>query len=144
MPSNEIYLGMQTGALDAAVTSSTSLISFRLDELARSLTAGRGRSFWFMLEPILIAKSTLEALTPSQQVIVREVGAELEADGTNAAKKDDDEAISVYAAKGANVHELTEEHIEQWRALARETAWKDFAAKSKRAEELLKLAQAAF
>ena len=64
MPSNEIYLGMQTGALDAAVTSSTSLISFRLDELTKNLTAGRGRSFWFMLEPILIAKSTLEALTP--------------------------------------------------------------------------------
>ena len=41
MPSNEIYIGMQTGALDAAVTSSTSLISFRLEELSKSLTAAR-------------------------------------------------------------------------------------------------------
>ena len=42
MPSNEIYLGMQTGALDAAMTSSTSLISFRLEELAKALTTARG------------------------------------------------------------------------------------------------------
>ena len=35
MPSNEIYIGMQTSALDAAMTSSTSLISFRLEELAK-------------------------------------------------------------------------------------------------------------
>lgn len=32
VPSNEIYAAMQTGSLDAAVTSSTSLISFRLEE----------------------------------------------------------------------------------------------------------------
>jgi len=30
VPSDEIYPAMQTGSLDAAVTSSTSLISFRL------------------------------------------------------------------------------------------------------------------
>jgi TRAP-type C4-dicarboxylate transport system substrate-binding protein len=31
MPSNETYAAMQTGAADAIVTSSTSLISFRLE-----------------------------------------------------------------------------------------------------------------
>ena len=34
------------------------------------------------------------------------------------------------------------EHIEKWKALARETAWKDFANKSKRNAELMKLAEA--
>jgi TRAP-type C4-dicarboxylate transport system substrate-binding protein len=142
MPSNEVYIGMQTGALDAAVTSSTSLISFRLEELTKNLTSGRGRSYWFMLEPILIAKSTLQTLTPEQQKVVREVGADLEPFGTEAAKQDDAEVEKVYKAKGAQVHELTEEHIEKWRALARDTAWKDFAAKTKKAAELLKLAEA--
>ena len=37
-PSNELYAAMQTGACDAAITSSTSLISFRLEEVAKSLT----------------------------------------------------------------------------------------------------------
>src|SRR5215471_997724 len=34
-PSNELYAAMQTGACDAAITSSTSLISFRLEEVAK-------------------------------------------------------------------------------------------------------------
>jgi len=140
--SNEIYIGMQTGALEAAVTSSTSLISFRLEELSENLTASRGRSFWFMLEPLLIAKSTLQALTPEQQKIVREVGSELEPFGTAAAKQDDEEVAKVYAAKGVKVHDLKEEHIEKWRTLARDTAWKDFATRSKKAADLLKLAEA--
>ena len=140
--SNEIYIGMQTGALDAAVTSSTSLISFRLEELSKNLTTGRGRSFWFMLEPILMAKSTFQALTPEQQKVVREVGAELEPFGTEAAKQDDEEVAKVYAAKGVKVHDLTDEHMEKWRVLARDTAWKQFAAKSKKAADMLKLAEA--
>jgi len=40
VPSNEIYTAMQTGACDAGITSSTSLISFRLEEVAKSLTSG--------------------------------------------------------------------------------------------------------
>jgi len=39
LPSNEIYAAMQTGAMDAALTSSTSLISFRLEEDSKFLTS---------------------------------------------------------------------------------------------------------
>ncbi|MDB5545680.1 MAG: Twin-arginine translocation pathway signal [Hyphomicrobiales bacterium] len=50
LPSNELYAAMQTGACDAGLTSSTSLISFKLEEVAKHLTTGRGGSYWFMLE----------------------------------------------------------------------------------------------
>ncbi len=140
--SNDIYVDMQNGALDAAATSSTSLISFRVAELAKSLTTGRGRSFWFMLEPLLISKTALQALTPDQQKIVREVGAEMEPFALEAAKQDDEQVARVFTAKGARVEDLTEAHLEKWRALARDTAWKEFAARSSRAAELIKLAQA--
>src|SRR6185369_8903648 len=40
LPSNEIYAAMQTGAMDAALTSSTSLISFHLEEISKGLTTG--------------------------------------------------------------------------------------------------------
>ena len=40
LPSNEIYAAMQTGAMDAGMTSSTSLISFRLEEVSKALTTG--------------------------------------------------------------------------------------------------------
>ena len=40
--SDETYAAMQTGSLDAAVTSSTSLISFRLQEISKNVTSARG------------------------------------------------------------------------------------------------------
>src|SRR3984885_10703673 len=57
VPSNELYAAMQTGACDAGITSSTSLISFRLEEVAKALTSGAGASYWFMFEPLLMSKS---------------------------------------------------------------------------------------
>lgn len=142
MPSSEMYIGMQTGALDAAISTSTSLISFRLDELTKNLTSGLGRSFWYILEPLLISKTTFQALTPDQQKVVRDVGLELEDYAFDAARRDDQELVRSYAAKGAKVHDLTPEHIERWRTLSRDTAWKDFANKSARNAELMKLAEA--
>src|SRR4051794_35299989 len=67
LPSNEIYAAMQTGAMDAALTSSTSLISFRLEEVSKHLTSGRGRSYWFMLEPLIISKQIFDKLPKPQQ-----------------------------------------------------------------------------
>src|SRR5262249_11050392 len=52
-PPNEVYPAMQTGACDAAITSSPSLISFRLEEVSKSLTTGRGKSYWYMFEPVI-------------------------------------------------------------------------------------------
>ena len=40
MPSNELYAAMQTGTMDVCMTTSTSFISFRLEEIAKSLTTG--------------------------------------------------------------------------------------------------------
>ncbi|WP_096703271.1 TRAP transporter substrate-binding protein DctP [Magnetospirillum sp. 15-1] len=141
MPSNEIYIGMQTSALDAAVTSSTSLISFRLEELAKSLTAARKGSFWFMLEPLLMSKAIFDTLPPAQQQALLEVGAEMEAWGMAEARKDDDQVAAVYGAKGCQVADFGAEHLAQWRKIAEESAWSDYAAKSAEAAELLRLAR---
>jgi TRAP-type C4-dicarboxylate transport system substrate-binding protein len=141
MPSNEIYIGMQTSALDAAVTSSTSLISFRLEELAKTLTAARKGSFWFMLEPILISKAIFDSLPAQQQNAILEAGAEMEAWGMAEAKKDDETVAKVYADKGVQVADFSEAHLAQWRKIAEESAWKDYAAKSSEAAELLKMAR---
>jgi TRAP-type transport system periplasmic protein len=142
MPSNEIYIGMQTGALDAAVTSSTSLISFRLEELAKSLTTARKGSFWFMLEPLMMSKAIFDALPADQQKAIMEVGAELEAWGMAESQKDDQEVAKVYAAKGVQVSDFSDADLAAWRKVAEESAWKDFAAKSTEAADLLKMARA--
>lgn len=142
MPSNEIYIGMQTGALDAALTSSTSLISFRLEELSKALTTARNGSIWFMFEPLIMSKSIYDTLTPAEQKAIREVGEELEPWAMAEARKDDDEVARIYAAKGAKVVDFSNDDLARWRKIAEESAWKDFAAKSTEAAELLKLATA--
>jgi len=62
VPSNEIYAAMQTGACDAGITSSTSLISFRLEEVAKQLTSGAAASYWFMLEPLMMSKAIFDKM----------------------------------------------------------------------------------
>ncbi len=142
MPSNEIYIGMQTGSLDAAVTSSTSLISFRLEELAKSLTTARKGSFWFMLEPLMMSKAIFDALPADQQKAILDVGVEMEAWGMAEAKKDDEEVAKVYTAKGVQVADFSDANLAAWRKIAEESAWKDFVSKGTEAADLLKLARA--
>ena len=89
VPSNELYAAMQTGACDAGITSSTSLISFRLEEVAKSLTSGAGASYWFMLEPLMMSKAIFDKLPKNQQDILVSVGSELEAFGRKGAQDDD-------------------------------------------------------
>src|SRR6202023_1793653 len=94
-PSNELYAAMQTGACDAAITSSTSLISFRLEEVAKSLTTGRGKSYWFMLEPLIMSKQTFDALSKNQQDVIMALGVEMENFGTAEAMADDQKVADV-------------------------------------------------
>ena len=140
VPSNEIYTAMQTGACDAGLTSSTSLISFRLEEVAKALTSGAKASYWFMLEPLMMSKATFDKLPKNQQDVLLAVGAELEAFGRKGAQDDDIEVAKVYEKAGAKVAELDLETVNKWRDIARDTAWKDYGGKSANCAKLLKLA----
>jgi TRAP-type C4-dicarboxylate transport system substrate-binding protein len=140
VPSNEIYAAMQTGACDAGITSSTSLISFRLEEVSKALTSGAGASYWFMLEPLMMSKSVFDALPKNHQDIILSVGTELEAFGKKGAQDDDAEVAKVYEKAGAKVSALDIATVNKWRDIARDTAWKDYGAKTATAANLLKLA----
>ncbi|MBI5108868.1 MAG: TRAP transporter substrate-binding protein DctP [Rhodocyclales bacterium] len=142
VPSSEIYNAMQSGVLDAALTSSTSLISFRLHEHAKHVTTARDKTFWFMFEPIMMAKSTFDKLTPEQQKIVMDVGASLEKFGMDNAKVDDQKLAEVFKAAGDAVHDMNEAAFAKWREVARGSAWKDFEEKIPNGKKLLDMAVA--
>ena len=141
LPSNEIYAAMQTGAMDAAMTSSTSFISFKLEEIAKHLTSGRNKAYWFMFEPLLMSKEVFAKLPKAQQDIIVQAGAEQEKFATDAARADDKIAADVYAKAGAKVYDLDEATVRKWQAIARDTAWKDYAARGENEGALLKAAQ---
>ena len=140
LPSSEIYSAMSTGVLDGALTSSTSLISYRLYEVSKVVTTARDKTFWFMFEPLLISKSVWDSLTPDQQKAVSEVGASLESFAMNGAKKDDKLLAEVYAKAGVKVVDMNEAAFNKWQAIAKQHSFKDFATTVKDGQKLLDMA----
>jgi TRAP-type C4-dicarboxylate transport system substrate-binding protein len=141
LPSNEIYAAMQTGAMDAAMTSSTSFMSFRLEEVAKALTTGRDRAYWYMFEPLMMSKAVFDRLTKEQQAAIMTVGAEMEQFAMKSAQMDDVAVAAVYQKAGAKVVDLSAATVKKWQDIARNTAWKDFAARNASCANLLKLAE---
>ena len=140
--SEEIYASMQTGTLDAAVTSSTSLISFRLNEISKNVTTGRKGSFWFMFEPLLMSKAVFDSLPAAHQKAIETVGAKLEAFALENAKADDDKLADIYTKAGVKVGDFTKPALDKWKEIAQATAWADFAKRNESCAGLLKLAEA--
>jgi len=141
MPSNELYMAMKTGVMDVAVTSSTSLISFRLEETCKNLTSAQGSSFFYILEPLLISKAIYESLSPTEQKAIMEIGEDLEPWALTQAKADDAQLDAQFKKAGINVSQITPDMLKEWRDLARDSAWKAYAGKSENCAKMLKLAE---
>ena len=123
-------------------TSATSLISFRLQEVSKHLTMSKvGKSYWFTFEPVMMSKLVFDKLPKDQQALIMTVGAEMEKVALDGARADDAQVADVYRKAGATVHDLTDAALAKWVALARTSAWKDFAEKSESCAKLLKLAE---
>ena len=141
LPSNEIYAAMQTGAMEAAMTSSTSFISFKLEEIARHLTTARNKAYWFMLEPLMISKDVFQKLPKAHQDIIMAVGAEQEKFATDAARADDRLVADVYAKAGAKTYDIDAPTLAKWQSIARATAWKDYSEHNDTCKALMAAAQ---
>ncbi|MEP6607723.1 MAG: TRAP transporter substrate-binding protein DctP [Burkholderiaceae bacterium] len=137
MASTEIYPALQSGVLDGALTSAETFVSMRLYEQTKFTTTPGQYALWMLLQPLVMSKQHWDKLTPAQQKIFEQAAEKsdvyflgLQRD----AVKDMEEA---YKKSGAKVHQMTQAEYAQWLALAKETAWKEFAAKSPQAKELL-------
>ena len=141
MPSNELYAAMQTGTMDVCMTTSTSFISFRLEEIAKSLTTARKKSFFFVFEPLLMSKLAFDALPKDQQTAIMDIGAEMEKFALEKAKADDEAVAQVYEKRGIKTYAIEQAEVDKWKAVAKDTCWKEYADKSASNAEFLKLSQ---
>ncbi|MGH6777447.1 MAG: TRAP transporter substrate-binding protein DctP [Bradyrhizobium sp.] len=141
-PSNQTYNAMQSGVVDALWTSSASLMSFRLEEVAKDVTTARKYTFWYMFEPMLMSKHTYDSLTPSQQQIVMEVGHSLQGFVLSSCRADDAKVAAVFGKAGDHVHDMDRQQFDAWKKLAQESAWKEFGQKVPDGRKLLDMASA--
>ncbi|TAM90289.1 MAG: C4-dicarboxylate ABC transporter [Candidimonas sp.] len=140
--SNESYNAMQSGVVDAIWTSSASLMSFRMNEVAKFVTTAQDHTFWYMFEPLLMSKATYDKLTPEQQKIVMNVGRSLQAFSLEACKKDDAKVAAVYGKSGDKISTMDRKQFDLWKAVAEKSAYKDFSTHVKDGAKLLKMAEA--
>jgi len=141
MPSDEIRQAMEHGQLDAAMTSSSSLITFRLDKVSKYVTTARSGAYWFMLEPLLMSRAAFDKLPRDQQATLMAVGADLEAFARRSAQMDDAAVAALFQGAGARTVDLTGESLRKWQDLARNTAWKDYAERNANCAKLMALAE---
>ena len=137
MASSEIYNAMQTGVLDAANTSSSSFVSYRIYEQAGCYTPPGDYALWFMYQPLLMNLSTFEGLEPEQQEALRAAAEVAEAHYLEQAKLEDAESRRVFQEAGVEIADMTEEEFGAWRDLAASTSYEAFVAETPGGQELL-------
>lgn len=140
MSSAEIYNAMQTGVLDAANTSSSSFVSYRIYEQVACYTPASDFALWFMYQPMLMNKSVFEGLTEEQQAALLAGAEKAEAFYLEEAKAQDGASRETFAENGVEIAEMTQEEFDAWRAIAQDTAYKAFLEGSPDGQRLLDLA----
>ena len=142
MASSEIYNAMQTGVLQAANTSSSSFVSFRIYEQVSCYTPAGDVALWFMYQPLLMNKSAFDGLTAEQQAAIMEGAAKAEAFYLEEAKKADAAAAKTFADNGVEIANMSEEDFNAWRAIAQQTSYKAFLESVPDGQRLLDMALA--
>ena len=140
MSSADIYNAMQTGVLNAANTSSSSFVSYRIYEQVACYTPAGEIALWFMYQPLLMNKSKFESLTEEQQQALRDASAKAEAFYLEEAKKQDANSVQVFKDAGVEIATMTQEDFDAWREIAKATSYKNFVENVPDGQELLDMA----
>ena len=142
MASSEIYNAMQTGVLNAANTSSSSFVSYRIYEQVKCYTPAGDVALWFMYQPLLMNKSAFEGLNAAQQAALLAASANAETYYLAEAKKQDAASVEVFRKAGVEIANMSPEDFAAWRAIAQETSYKKFVSDVPDGQALLDMALA--
>jgi TRAP-type C4-dicarboxylate transport system substrate-binding protein len=137
MPSTEIYPSLQSGVLNGTLTSAETFVSMRLYEQTKMATLPGKYTLWMLMQPLVMSKQHWDKLTPAQQKAFEEAAAKSDEYFLGLQREAVSDMEKAYKNAGGKVREMTQAEYEQWVALARETAWKEYAGKSPAAKDLL-------
>jgi TRAP-type C4-dicarboxylate transport system substrate-binding protein len=137
MPSTEIYPSLQSGVINGTLTSAETFVSMRLYEQTKFATVPGKYALWMLLQPLVMSKQHWDKLTPAQKKIFDEAAAKSDEYFLKLQQDAVEKMEAAYKKAGAKVHDMTQPEYDQWVALAKETSWKEFGAKSPEAKQLL-------
>ncbi|MFK5980519.1 MAG: TRAP transporter substrate-binding protein DctP [Rhizobiaceae bacterium] len=140
MASSEIYSAMQTGVLQAANTSSSSFVSYRIFEQVKCYTPAGDVALWFMYQPLLMNKSTFDGLNDAQKAALMAGAKKAEAFYLEEAKKQDAASTKVFADAGVEIKNMTSAEFQQWRDIAKDSSYKTFVEQTPDGQKLLDMA----
>lgn len=142
MPSTELYNALQTGVLDGLMTSYETFLSMRLYEQTKYATLGGDYTMFVVFQPLVISTKTWDRLSDKQkQIFERAADATLPSFNAEQARVNV-EVVKKFQAAGVKVHEMTQDEYKAWVALAKKTAWPEYAAISPEAKGLLDAVEA--
>ena len=136
-PSNEIYNAFQSGVINGTDTSLGSFQSMRLYEVTDCLTAPGNNALWFMYEPVLMSKKSFDKLDKKQQDAVIAAGKKAQAFYEGKADEVNDEAIKAFKDNKVKVVTLSDDDYQAWLAVAKKSAYADFAKKVPGGQKLI-------
>jgi len=141
MSSADIYSAMQTGVLNAANTSSSSFVSYRIYEQVKCYTpASENIALWFLYQPLIMSKDKFDGLNTQQQTALLAAAKKAEAFYLAEAKTQDAKSVETFRNAGVEIAEMTQADFDAWRDIAVETSYKEFVNSVADGQALLDLA----
>jgi len=137
MASTEIYPALQSGVLSGALTSAETFVSGRLYEQTKHATVGGANSLWMLLQPLVMSKQHWDKLSPKQKKIFEEAADKADAFFLTVQREATNAMAEAYRKAGGTPREMTDDEYKQWIALARTTAYPEYAAISPTAKRIL-------
>jgi TRAP-type C4-dicarboxylate transport system substrate-binding protein len=137
IPSNEVYNALQTGVADATDTSAGSFVSFRIYEQVKCITAPGDNALWFMYEPVLMSKKSVDKLNKQQQDALLKAGKKSEEYFKQATKGLDENLVSVFKKNNVEVVTLTPAEYDAWIKVAQGSSYKQFASEVSDGKKLI-------
>lgn len=142
VPSSKIFEELKAGRLDGAITSSTSLVSFKgIRKQTRCLTAPGKYTIWFMYEPLLMSKKSFNKLNDKQKKIVIAAGKKAQVYANAKAKLADVTLVNTYRASKIKIEKMSKDDYEEWRTYAEKSIYKIFEKEVTDGKRLLDLAK---
>lgn len=137
MASSEFYPALQSGVLTGGLTSAETFVSMRLYEQTKMATVPGDKTLWMLLQPLVMSKQHYDKLTPAQKEIFEQAAAKSDEYFLGEQRKAVNDMAEAYKKAGGKVHVLTAAEFDEWIALAKKTAYPEYAAISPTAKAIL-------